>query len=356
MKKILKIIELQIKSLLKTLVFKTKSRTSPVVLTSFFPNLNYIKRILILRQDRLGDVLVSLPFLSLLKNHFKQTDTFIDILLSSKNSGAKFALVNYVDKIYILPKGFSKTYKLIKRLRQEEYDLIIDLLDNPSFTSSLLIRLIKPRYSLGFDKENRNIYTHILPLPNKISTHIIDRILEFLKPFGIEPKFDSKFISLSVKEFNLLPQKHKKRIGIILSGSSQEKFWGINNFNELIKLINNKFDFEIVIFATAKHKKFLQNFNNLKNVYFAPFVSEFEKFASMVQTCDFLVSPDTSSVHLASAFKIPVVALYTFENNRYGMPWFPYGTKSVTLVSKRAFYSDISPKEVFDGLVKLIEH
>ncbi len=355
MKKLLKIIELQIKSLLKTLVFKTKARTSPEFLTCVFPYLNNIKKILVLRQDRLGDVLVSLPFFNLLKTHFKRPDTFIDLLLSSKNSGAKFALVDYVDEIYVLHNDFLKILKLINILKHKKYDLVIDLLDNPSFTSSLLIRLIQPRYSLGFDKENKNIYTHIVPLPKKINTHIVDRILELLKPFGVEAKTDSKFINLNVKNFNLLPPKHNKRIGINLSGSSQEKFWGIHNFIELIKLINEKFDFEIVIFATTKHKDSLKYFKNFRNVYIAPFVNEFEKFASMVKTCDFLVTPDTSVVHLASAFKIPVVALYILENDKFGMPWFPFGTKSVTFVSKKVYFSDISPKDVFDGFLKLFE-
>jgi len=75
----------------------------------------------------------------------------------------------------------------------------------------------------------------------------------------------------------------------------------------------------------------------------------------MVKSCDVLISPDTSTVHIASAFQIPVVALYTYQDPIFGMPWFPYKTKSITLISKHNFYSDISPEDVLNGLIKLLE-
>jgi ADP-heptose:LPS heptosyltransferase len=354
-RKTLKSIELFIKNSLKSIIFKKKSRVSPQVVAEPSPNILNCNKILLLRPDRIGDVLVSIPFFRNLSEHLKDKNVKIDILLSSKNIVIKPAIQEYFNEIYCLPRNLLSVVRLIKKLKQKKYDLIIDLLDNPSFTSSLIIKAIKPRYSLGFDKENRNVYTHIVPLPDKSKVHIVERICHLLHPFGIVAEENSKSLFFQAPDDELLPLKKKKRIGINLSGSSPEKFWGIQNFKKLIEYINDRFDFEIVVFATGKYKEISKELNNFKNVYFAPFQNDFIKFASMVKSCDVLITPDTSTVHIASAFQIPVVALYTYQDPKFGMPWFPYKTKSITLISKHNFYSDISPEDVLNGLIKLLE-
>ena len=353
--KILKTLEKKLKKIVKSIVFKSRSRVSPEFLLNSSPKFDDCKRILLLRPDRIGDALVSIPFFRSLSYGLRSKNIEIDILLSKKNIVTKPAIQEYFDEIFCLQKNLFSAISLIRRLKLRKYDIIIDLLDNPSFTSSLIIRIIKPKYSLGFDKENRKVYTHVIPLPDKLNVHIVDRICYLLHPFNISAEENYKTLFFKVPEDNLLPPKRKKRIGINLSGSSPEKFWGIQNFKNIIKLINKKFDFEIVIFATGKYKEISKDLSCLRNVYIAPFQNDFIKYSSMVKSCDFLITPDTATVHIASAFQIPVVALYTFQNPEFGMPWFPYKTKSVTLVSKHNYYLDITPEDVFEGLSKLLE-
>jgi len=348
----LKQFEKFVKKKLRSIVFKINSQKEPKKVCSKADELLDCEKILFLRQDRIGDLIVSIPLFEAFRQNFPKKHFYL--LLSHRNWVAKNLVVGYFDQIIIFPKNPFKRLITLFKLRKIRFDLVVDLFDNPSFTSSLIISFINPRYSLGFEKENRKVYTHIIPLPDKLLTHIIDRLLTILIPFGIDLDSLERGINIQVSKQCSLPVKTKKRLGLVISGSTRAKFWGTENFSSLIELINKEFDFDIVIFATKEYKEEIEFFKKLKNVQIAPFTNDFEEFVSMVSTCDYIISPDTSVVHLASAFKIPIVAMYTFADPKFGMPWFPYGVKYRAVISKMDSYADITPYQVFNSLVELI--
>ena len=88
---------------------------------------------------------------------------------------------------------------LMRKLRKEKYDVVIDMFDNASTTSSFFVKNVKANISIGIDKENRNIYTHIVNLLDKNKFHPIERLAQILLPFGINPENEN--LSL---EYNLL--------------------------------------------------------------------------------------------------------------------------------------------------------
>lgn len=351
MKEFLKIIEHFIKELIKRFVF-VKRMGNPILLTNFEKEIFNCKSILILRQDRIGDLLVSVPFIRNLRNSIPNAD--ISILLSKRNSVAYSCIRNYINHYYILPRNIFFSLWLIFKL-QKKFDLIIDPFDNPSVTSSLLVKTLKPKYSLGFIKENSSVYTHIVELPDKSKFHIVERLANLLIPFGLKPNEVNLYLEYPRFKNNLLPPKSNPRLGINISGSSPLKFWGRNNFLMLMNLILSKFEFEIIIFSTKKYKNELGSFEKIPNVQIAPFTNNFDEFASMIATCDYLITPDTSVVHLASAFKIPVLAFYQYIDPKFGMPWLPYGNKFVYLTSTKNNFIDISPEKMFKSFCNLVD-
>ena len=121
------------------------------------------KRILLLRQDRIGDVLVTLPLLKKLREVLNSAE--IDIFLSHKNKSAEFALKELVDNVIVMKSGVSGYKDAIAQLKNSNYDVVVDLLDNSSTTSTMLVGATNAALKLGFEKENRNIYTHTVDLP-----------------------------------------------------------------------------------------------------------------------------------------------------------------------------------------------
>lgn len=350
MKTFLRKIELQIRKKLKALLFKKKYGRQ-IKIDNLCDELTKCSSILILRQDRIGDLLVSIPFIRNLRKVLPTSK--ITILLSKRNLVAISCLRNLIDEIIVLKKNFLfDTIKILKL--RKKFDLIIDPFDNASVTSSILIRLLKARYSLGFDKENKEIYTHLVELKDKTQVHIVERIANLLTPFGLNPKNLDLSLEYPITIDHLLPTKIKKRVGINISGSSETKLWGTRNFLKFINLVISKYDFEIVIFSTVKYKKETELIQKTLNIEIAPFTNNFDIFASMISTCDYLITPDTSVVHLASSFKIPTLVFYHFIDPKFGMPWFPYQTKFVYLTSKMDNFTDISPEFAFKSFCQLI--
>jgi len=362
LKKILKIIEIQFRKFFLECV---QSNKNPQKITEPVDNFNLNKnwKILILRQDRIGDLLISVPLLKILKRNLK--NSVIDIILSEKNQSAKSCIIEYTDSHYILPKNL-KLISFLNKLRKKHYDICIDLFDNSSATSSFLLKYIKPKYSLGLEKSNSSIYDYIVPLKNKIDYHIIDRISNLLLPFNINPneqnfeleyKLPNSAIDFSKKFFSEIFQYENKKtivLGINLSGSSEAKFWGVENNKCFINEINKNYpEIEVVLFGTKAYLEILKEIQTQTDCRIAPFTRNFDDFAAIISQCSYLLTPDTSAVHLAACFKVPCICLYTITDGNFGMPWTPYNSPYKMLYAKNTTLDQIPVNSVFEVFKEL---
>ena len=324
-------------------------------------NFNSKSKILILRNDRIGDLLISVPILRLIKN--KLPEIKIDALISDYNKSAKRGYEPYINNFYIYRKKISGLINLIRIFKKNRYDLVFDLFDNPSTTNALIIKLINPAKTLGIRKPKTNKYSIEVPLLNKNQNHIVERVAQLLLPFGIDPGNEDLSLEYQFKE-NELSEAHKLlgmktgkfRFGINLSGSSRAKYWGFDNFKKLIEVVNNKYEnCEVMIFTTPEYRLDADNLASATKAKTAPLVSNFNMYAAMLSTCDIILTPDTSAVHLASAFKIPCIGLYIWSGlEEFGMPWIPYKSSYKCLKSRNNFLETIEPEEVISAFEELI--
>ncbi len=351
--KFLKNIEILFKKIIRRFVFSENEKFNPTVANSKIPEFENIVTILVLRTDRIGDLLVSIPTFKELRKICPNKK--IDVLLSQRNFVAKAGIEKFVDNISVFPKNLIQKLKLLFKIRKKKYDLIIDLFDNASVTNSLLIKILNPKFSLGFEKENKKIYTHIVPLPEKTKIHIVERIAKILVPLGADINFKPERLEYPVTSEKLLPPKKSRRVGINICGSEIKKLWNKENWCKLINSIKEKYKFEIVIFGIPRYKNEIEFISKKTNSQIAPFVKQFDKFATMISECDYLITPDTSVVHLGSCFQIPTLAFYHFVSDKFGLPWFPYKTKYTYILSPNDFFEDITPELAFEEFKKLVE-
>jgi ADP-heptose:LPS heptosyltransferase len=316
-----------------------------------------IKRILLLRQDRIGDVLVSTGFLRNLRKAMKNSE--IDILLSNKNIGARRAVDPWVDNVVEFRKGINQSIKLIGQLKKRKYDLVIDLFDNASTTSSILLKNLSSKYKLGFEKENSGNYTHTVPLPDKREIHIVDRIANLLLPFGLAPneldlRLNYKLSDIDKKfAMEKIPKSNKKILGINLAGSSRAKYWGTTNNIDFLQKIDDQ-DLEIIIFSMPDYKDELDEICSKTKAKPAPAASGVHEYACLLSRCDYILTTDTSAVHFASALNIPQIGLYTEGHDPAApLPWMAYKTKSRSIISVSEELSDIDPVQVHRAFLEL---
>ncbi|HSQ92643.1 MAG TPA: glycosyltransferase family 9 protein, partial [Nitrospiraceae bacterium] len=112
---------------------------------------------------------------------------------------------------------------------------------------------------------------------------------------------------------------------------------------------------EVLVFAHPKDKKGQEEVIRLANtmkVKPAPLTNSFEEYASLLSSCEILLTPDTSTVHLGAALGIPMVAYYLQSSLHY---WTPIGVDYRMLTQDNL--QDISVnnvlvlfKELLDGV------
>ena len=80
-----------------------------------------VKKILIFRTDRIGDLIVNCPTIFTIKNYFDNPEiTFV----GSEKNIAYAKTLNIFRTIYKFPKNFLEKFNLIKLLKKENFDYI----------------------------------------------------------------------------------------------------------------------------------------------------------------------------------------------------------------------------------------
>jgi len=316
---------------------------------------------LFIRQDRIGDVLISTPLFGVLKKHYPRA--IIDVLLSERNY---FVLENdpLIHTRWMYRKKIGRIISLIRALRSEHYDFVIDLIDNPSTTSTVLCLLINAKWNIGIDKDNRFVYDIIVPMLSRRETHIIDRIGQLLIPFNIDPRteifavryytsFESEeFVDRFMRKNNIFSHPI---IGVNISAGGDVRFWGVENFKGLLNHLRNIYPeyMSLLLYQPSDERRAQMIAESNQRVVLSPVTSSFDQFAAFVKRLSFLVTPDTAAVHLASAFKVGAVVLYV-QSNKALRIWEPYGTDYECIVTDVDDLSMIPITQVQDALERLI--
>lgn len=322
-----------------------------------------IKSVLLLRQDRLGDLIISETFIRLLRE--KHPEIQLDIILGKRNRSANFIVSDYIDSYCVYNQKIISDISLIMKLRSRKYDLIIDLQDKPSRTSKLLIDLIAPKYSAGFNfEELSNRYYFLVDRWDRAKYHITERASKLLELFAYDVNninFDYQIKLKRTFDLPIIDKIHadgKKVFIINLSGNSKERYWGEENYIKFIKLIRQKSnDYQFLLTYTKEYSQDAENISKATGAINNGLIDSFEKYIYTLSKADIILTPDTSAVHIASAFKIKQIALYNFNLNSKDndeMPWLPYNSPAKVFGSESCIMSDISPVEVVDNIKNFI--
>jgi ADP-heptose:LPS heptosyltransferase len=341
---ILKQIELAIR---RAFIFLLSLRSSKASLTSC-PDLGESPTILFLRQDRLGDAIITTPLLVALRNKYP-TSKFI--MLLGENNRDIAPLLPIQTEIIIYKKKPIEALEMLWKLRRRKIDVLIDLMDNPSATSSILTAAIGATCSIGIAKDNASSYSILVPLIDRRKYHIIRRIAELLRPFGIDPE------SISLKPI-LLPygiKKIKGKLGLNIS-AGQPNRRATNDTNAAIALgaINSGIASNVVLYyhpSDSERAKQIIAIAGDSRIRLADAIPSFEAFAREIATCELLITPDTSTLHLASAYGIPVVGLFPPSPPTLHY-WTPMGVEYEMVIHGPTFET-LEAEDVLEALLRL---
>ncbi len=313
-------------------------------------------KILFIRLNRIGDALVTTPLLKVIK---EQIGCKIYVLASSSNYFV-FENQKLADEIIVYMKNIHGIRSLIKMINHLEFDIVVDLHDDVSSTVSYLIAFSKSRYKFGLNKINAKLFTHIVNKLDSSSHHVVERVMEFGKLFNLNLNnetinilFEPKYTSITGADDYLVNHFAGKKflLGINISAGSEARFWGIKNYKRLISDLSN-YKLNILLLCSEKDINNAAMISENKiPIYYRP---TFDEFCAMIPKLDFLFTPDTSIVHVASAFKIPVFGLYVHYNTK-DLIWSPYRSEFDCVITEDSDLRNVSYDSVYQKLIPLFE-
>lgn len=304
-----------------------------------------INKILLIRFSSIGDILLLSPLIRALRNTFP--DAQIDFVTKSVYRELLIFNPNISNVIFLETDTFKELRALRRRLHNERYDLVIDV--HNSLRSKYIryffpgrIFVLKKNSIIRFMLVNFgwNFYREI--------KSIVDRYFDTVQclkvnrdHLGLELYFPEDTI-MSVKSF--FERMHfyandNKVVGFVPSAKHLTKRWLPERFVELGVRIVREMNVKILIMGGKEDAEYCgdiaqminRNVNNNVAVNCAGTLSLLET-ASAFDTCDLVVSNDTGGMHIASARKRPIVAIFGPTVREFGFS--PYGTKSVIIERK----------------------
>ena len=273
-------------------------------------------KFLIIRFSSIGDIVLTTPVVRCLK---RQVAT-AEVHFLTKHSFRKIVESNpYLDKVHYLQNDLDE---VIRELRKEDYDYVIDLHHN---IRSLKIKKALKKKSFSFNKLNLEkwIYTNLKwnTLPD---IHIVDRYLQTVASFGV--KNDQAgldyFIPESdkIKESDIPASHHAGYIGIVVGAAHETKKLPLSHLQELCQRIHHP-----IILLGGKEDmpagEAIAAGEPIK-IYNACGKFNLNESADLVKRAKLIISHDTGLMHIAAAFKKPVISIWGNTVPSFGM--YPY--------------------------------
>ncbi|KAB2921195.1 MAG: glycosyltransferase family 9 protein [Bacteroidetes bacterium] len=295
-----------------------------------------MKRILIVQIGRIGDMVLTTPVFDALAERFPEAELH---LLASPKGAPVAAHDPRIARIHLHRKGVAGLVSSILALRRERFDVWVDPKDHPSTEGALLARWSGAPRRIGFNAEGSRAFTETVPSDREnVSLHAVERNLLALRTLGIERRGivrPSLYIEKSAEEAVERDLNGAAAPAVVnISAGQATRRWKEEGWSAVIRYCFGKGMDVALAFQPSDAERaaaFKREFPRL----IVPGSPGIGHAAALVKRAALVVTVDTAVVHLASAFDIPVVALYT------NVPWNfakfrPLSTRQEVLMSSEA--------------------
>lgn len=275
-------------------------------------------KILVIKPSSLGDVIHSLPFLKAVKDTFK--DVQVDWVIS-KNLQEVLEGNPLINRLIVIDKdSWKKIWKalktvadmkeLIKTLRDDEYDMVVDL--QGLLRSGIITFFARSPVKAGFDNAregSRIFYNKKVSIADAV--HAVDRYLEAAKAIGAG--IGKAEFPISVD--NDAKENIRKVLGNITqyavavpSARWQTKRWPPEKFGSLI----SRLSVPCVITGSSADTQIAERVISSSggNGFSLCGRTGLKELTALIAGARAVVSNDSGPMHIAAALGIPVIALF----------------------------------------------
>ncbi len=313
------------------------------------------KKILFIRTDHIGDMICSLPSLKALRDRYPQAH--ITVLGASWGSQPLKANPELYDELIICntpwlnrqtkfkwnPKDIYRFLQVVVRIRKlkfditlqprgEEMDVFLAILTNSSVIVSSInykrpISRVLKKYIQKPVNLNPYITYHISEWPRLI----LEKINVQVRESDIRDCYNNNNILIDLKRMkDEWTEKGFRTCSIIIGAGNYVREWPSKKFSELIERLFQANIISIIIGSKAELNKRDEILAQV-NVSVIDMVAKtnFDNISFLLQQSDFVITLDTSIMHLSSLFDKKIVAMFSSGNLDLAKPIF---NKDVTIL------------------------
>ncbi len=314
-------------------------------------NPNSIRSILFIRNDAIGDMVLTTPLWRSIRRQFPHIR--IGVAASFRNR----AIIEHdpnVDRIFDATDGdFKAMLRAKKEIAKETWDVVMPMIYYRKTRMAIITRLLAPKsissmlVKAGENVEHRKkLFSIIVQSPyrtdeiemiEQMRIHamgVIDMQIpdEEWSPILYPDPHASAKVEAKIKHI-LVADQTSEYIHINLEAKNAFREYGMEGSLNLSRRLREEFPMASILWTSSPQSAsravaFLES-HPVPGVHYFNTDSIHELLA-LVKGASLVISPDTAAIHIASAFKRPVVALYPVRQE-----WPPYKTPFRLLLTER---------------------
>ena len=340
----------------RKLLMRFFSLWQPKKVYSSIPPEFRIRKILMMRQDKVGDMVITLPFFRALKRSLPEAK--IKVLASSLNRSIlkhsnEFDLMIYDKRPWKFLLSLWQVFKF-------HPDVIVDLQYKESATSTLYVAVSFAKWRVRTLQPVKLPYNVCIEVAEE--THMREQMkLLFNAVVPISMDNISADFPLSEKEegfainfFSNISALKIKRIGMNISAGKPTRMLSNEEYITICRHLREK-GYTTILFYAPKYDKVAKEISlAVPGTIVGPVTPDILHVAALMKHVSLMITPDTSVVHIASAFGVPMLALYT-ANTTNCRQWLPWGVPYRIVQAKdRETMRGIEISEILQKLDELI--
>ena len=282
-----------------------------------------IRKILIIKLGGLGDVFLSTIVINSLRSHFPPAE--LDYLVKK---GGREAIIHdgRVHSVIALDQDTMSPLSVIRHVRLQRYDIVIDLFGNPR--AAIITLLSGARYRVGLDYGWRRHLYSIVGEAQRQKLHGAEVNLQALKAMGVPIVQPVLRYPLTAEDIGYADAFWKANdlggrfvIGLLPAGSWPSKRCEPEKFAEIASALAARHAARVLIVWGPVDETDAREIARRcgSAAILAPRAS-LSKNLSLLSRCTAIVANDSGPMHLASSFGVPILCLYgpTHPEGAYG--------------------------------------
>jgi heptosyltransferase-3 len=327
-----------------------------------------VQRILVVRNDNVGDVLCCTPAIRALRRAFPRA--YLAALVVAYSRDAITGNPD-LDEVFIYEKAKhrpdrSRAVSLFRQLqverllRKKRFDLVIGLRSSFSWAEAWLVYFTGAPFRLGYDpgkgRNQKFAFFYNLRVPTAPQAHEVERALYLVGTLGVQPAEKHLTVTIPQAErewaesFLQQGKIHPRNlIGFHLSSRLPANRWSPEKFVGLAtRLIREEGKKVVLTWGPGDEPKAEEVQKRVGEGVFLFPTPSFKRLGAIQQQCRAFVSPDGGAMHFSTAVGTPTVGLFGKTNPEN---WAPWGEGHLAL--RQGKEADLIPEEdVYQALRK----